>query len=406
MQYAYTARSIGGETAKGTVLADSPVQAQQQLRQQGLFPLAIAPAASRAGRVASRSSRRRRVSRKDRMAFTSQLAIMCRSGIDVAGAIQSLARQCANPTLKATLDAVHQDVTSGLAFSAALRNQADVFGEAYVASITAGEASGRLADVLARLAAMERAEVRLVSTRRALLAYPLVLIAVSSLVILGLMFFVLPEFANVFDQFGMPLPVITQVLLGISTELRRRWWLWVVLAPALVVGLGVWRRSPAGRRFVDGLLLSAVLVRDVTRSILTGRSFRLLGIMLESGVPLVDALRLTRSSIANTRFRELFDRLENDVLNGRPLAEGLASAPFVPGGAAEMIATAERTGTLSMVAEIIGEYYEDEGETRLRELATMIEPIIIVVMGIVVACVVLAVMLPMFDFASFAQHGA
>jgi type II secretory pathway component PulF len=406
MQYAYTAKSIRGETAKGTVVADSPAQAQQQLRQQGLFPMALVPAASRNGRMASiRAPRRRRVSRKELMAFTSQLAIMTRAGIDVAGAIQSLARRCGNPALRAALDGVHENVMSGMAVSAALRNQGDVFGEAYVASIAAGEASGRLPEVLGRLAAMARAEVRLQSTRRALLAYPIVLVVVSVLVILGLMFFVLPEFANVFDQFGMPLPVITRILLGISFQLRWRWWLWAVVAAAAVLGFGVWRRSPAGRGFWDQMMLDAVLIRDVTRSVLTGRSFRLLGIMLESGVPLVEALRLTRSSIQNSRFRALFGRLEEEVLSGRPLAEALATAPFVPGGASEMIATAERTGTMAMVTQIVGEFYEEEGETRLRELATMIEPIIIVVMGIVVACVVLSVMLPMFDFASFAQHG-
>jgi type II secretory pathway component PulF len=144
----------------------------------------------------------------------------------------------------------------------------------------------------------------------------------------------------------------------------------------------------------------------VTRSLLTGRAFQLLGIMIESGVPLIEALRLARSSLQNSLFRELFDRLERDVLNGRPLAEALAAAPFVPGGATEMVATAERTGTLGMVTQVVGAFYEEEGETRLRELATMVEPLVIILMGIVVAAVVLSVMLPMFDFATLAQQGA
>ncbi len=403
-QFAYTAKSIGGETAQGLLTADTLVQAQQQLRQQGLFPVSLAPASAR---NATEPSRRggRRVSRKDRMAFTSQLAIMAKAGIDIAGALQSLARQCRNPVLKATLEAVHGDVLSGKPVSVALRNQSQVFGEAYVASIAAGEASGQLPEVLGRLAAMERAEVRMQSTRRALLAYPIVLSSVSGMVILGLMFFVLPQFAGIFDQFGMPLPAITEALLGISRELRARWWLWIGLAAASVVGGSAWRRSAAGQRAWDHLMLHGVLVREVTRAVLTGRAFRLLGIMLESGVPLVEALRLARSSIRNALFRALFDRLEADVLNGCPLAGALAEAAFVPAGAAEMIATAERTGTLGMVTQTIGEFYEEEGETRLRELATLIEPLIIVVMGVVVACVVLSVMLPMFDFATLAQHG-
>jgi type II secretory pathway component PulF len=125
--------------------------------------------------------------------------------------------------------------------------------------------------------------------------------------------------------------------------------------------------------------------------------------MLDSGVPLLEGLRLTRSSIGNRLFRSLFDQLEADVLNGRGLAPALTKVEFLPSGAAEMIMTGERTGTLAMVSQVMGEFYEEEGESRLRELATLIEPLIIIVMGVVVAFVVLSVMLPLFDFATIAQ---
>lgn len=401
MQFAYTAKSMQGEAARGILTADTLAQAQQLLRQQGLFPISVAAA----GRVAAQPRRRgRRVSRKELMAFTSQLAIMTKAGIDVAGAVQSLARQSENPVLRTTLENVHADILAGKPFSVSLKNQSHVFGEAYVASVSAGEASGRLADVLSRLAAMQRAEVRAVAGRRAMLAYPLVLSVVAGAVVLGLLFFVLPQFADIFDQFEMTLPVITQVLLAIAGELRARWWLWIGLAGLATTGLTVWRRSPSGQRLCDQWLLNGPMVGGVTRATITGRAFRLLGLMLESGVPLVEALRLTRASLPNRLFRELFDLLEKEVLNGRPLAESLATASFVPSGATEMIATAERTGTLDTVTQIIGEHYEEEGESRLRELATMVEPAIIVVMGVVVACIVLAVMLPMFDFATLGQH--
>jgi len=408
MRFNYRAKSIQGETASGVLVADTLALAQQQLRQQGLFPLSLAPAAETAARVRSIALPlgRRRVARKDLMAMTSQLAIMTKAGIDVAGAIQSLARQCPNPALKQALEGVHQNIMSGKPVSAALKNQKHVFGEAYVASVAAGEASGRLAEVLSRLAAMERAELKQQAARRALMAYPLVLAVVSALVILGLMFFVLPQFAGVFDQFGMTLPTITQVLLGISHELRSRWWLWIGIGLAAGIGFRAWLKSPAGKQTWDRFLINGAVIRSVTRSMTTGRAFRLLGIMIDSGVPLIEALRLTRSSISNSLFRDLFDHLEQEVLNGRPLAEALATAPFVPNGATEMVSTAERTGTLGMVTQVIGEFYEEEGETRLRELATMIEPLVIVVMGVVVASVVLSVMLPMFEFATFAQQGA
>lgn len=406
MQFAYTAKARDGGAATGVVTAESLPQAQKQLRQQGLFVLSVTAAAGGSGPAARRLSwRRGRVSRKELVAFTSQLAIMSKAGIDIAGAIHSLQRQTAGAALKATLDSVYQDVVGGKPFSAALGNHLEVFDQAYVASVAAGEASGRLPEVLARLAAIQRGELRTRSARRALLAYPIILSAVAGLVVLGLMFFVLPQFAEVFAQFDMDLPWITQSLLALSQELRFRWWLWSGLAVAAVAGLMTFRARPAGRRILDRLVVNAVWIRDVTRALMTGRAFRLLGIMIESGVPVVEGLRLTRSSIRNSLFRELFENLERDVLNGRGLSEALAAAPFVPSGAAEMVATAERTGTLGEVAQVIGEYYEEEGETRLRELTTVIEPLIIVGMGLVVACMVMSVMLPMFDFATLAQRG-
>jgi type II secretory pathway component PulF len=340
------------------------------------------------------------------MAFTSQLAIMSKAGLDIAGAINSLQRQAVSPALKEPLGGVYQDVVGGKAFSVALANHVEVFGQAYVASVAAGEASGRLPDVLGRLAAIQRNDLRLRSTRRALLAYPMILSVVAGAVVLGLMFFVLPQFAGVFEQFDMDLPWITQVLLAVSVELRARWWLWIGLVVAAVSGLLAFRSHPVGRRMLDRFVLHAVWIGDVARALMTGRAFHLLGIMIESGVPVVEGLRLTRSSLGNSLFRQLFENLERDVLNGQGLSGALAAAPFVPSGAAEMVATAERTGTLGSVAQVIGEYYEEEGESRLRELTTMIEPLIIVGMGLLVACIVLSVMLPMFDFASLAQRGS
>ena len=150
-------------------------------------------------------------------------------------------------------------------------------------------------------------------------------------------------------------------------------------------------------------MLNTIVIRDITRAFYIGRTFRLLGLMIESGVPLLEGLQLTRNAVRNSLYRELFDDLEESILNGRGLASSLIKAGFVPPVAAEMVLTAERTGTLGMVTELMGEHYEEEGETKLRELATMLEPLIIVAMGVIVATIVMAVMLPMFDIATLAR---
>jgi type II secretory pathway component PulF len=297
-------------------------------------------------------------------------------------------------------------VLGGNALSEAMKRYQRVFGEAFVASIAAGEASGRLPDVLNQLVRLQRSDLRLRNSLRTILAYPILLSTVSLLVISGLVLFVLPSFAGVFEQYEMPLPALTSYLLAISGVLRSHLWLWSGLAIAAIAGLTALRYSVAGQRLWDGLALNMILVRDVTRALLIGRTCRLLGIMIDSGVPLLECLRLTRSAVRNSLYRDLFSRLEEDVTNGRSLADGLLSAEFVPSAAAEMIVTAERTGALSTVTDLIGQHYEEEGEGKLRELITILEPLLIVAMGIIVATVVLSVMLPMFDMATFAQNAS
>jgi type II secretory pathway component PulF len=250
---------------------------------------------------------------------------------------------------------------------------------------------------------MLRSEMRLRNRVRTLMAYPLVLSTVSLAVLCGLVFFVLPTFAGIFGDYDIPLPVLTQMLIDLSSELRARFYIYIPLFVASIVAFVMFKRSSLGRRMWDAFLLNTIVIREASRTLLAGRAFQLLGIMLESGVPLLDGLRMTRAAMRNVFFRELFDALENDILNGRGMGDTLARTRFLPPAAAQMIRTGEKTGSLSMVTQTLGEYYEEEGEVKLRELATILEPAIIIVMGLVVATIVLSVMLPMFDFATLAN---
>ncbi|MFV2066250.1 MAG: type II secretion system F family protein, partial [Pirellulales bacterium] len=280
-----------------------------------------------------------------------------------------------------------------------------VFNGTYVASVAAGEASGQLADVLAQLAALLRGQMKLANSVRAMLAYPVMLTGVSSLVLMALLLFVLPKFETIFSDFDAPLPVITRFLMVISTELRSRYWFWGPAVLALAAGTAFFLRSKTGRSLWDHAMLHWYLLRDVTRSLLIGRTCRLLGIMTDAGVPLLESLALARNSVKNSLYRQLFSRLEEDVLNGRGLATAFLESDFVPGAAAEMVVTAEKTGTLAAVTRMIGEHYEEEGEARLKEVVAVMEPAITVVMGLVVGIIVMAVMLPLFDLSSVAKGG-
>ena len=341
-----------------------------------------------------------RVRRRDVANFTSQLAIMTRTGVDIAGALDTLVRQRRQDAFREVLEDVKNRVLGGSPLSESLALHENVFGMTYVASVAAGEKSGRLPDVLHQLATLLRGEMKLRNSVRAMLAYPVILTIVSSLVLTAMVLFVLPKFEKVFDDFDAPLPVLTRFLLGVSEQLRGRGWLWCPLLVGGIVGFAVLVRSSSGRRIWDYVTLHLVVLRDVTRSLMIGRTCRLLGIMIESGVPLLESLRLARGAVSNTLYRGLFDQLEHDVLNGRGLATALSSNEFVPIAAAEMITTAENTGTLGPVAQMVGQHFEEEGEAKLREVVAIAEPLLTVLLGLGVAVIVLSVMLPLFDLSS------
>lgn len=403
MQFAYTAKTTAGEIQTGRLTAADVESVKRTLREQNLFVIDVQKGTGKSVWKSVFEPRRTKLNKRDLLSVTTQLAIMTRSGVDLASAYESLALQSRNPTLRRVLGQIHQDLTGGRSVSESLKAQAGVFGEAYVASVAAGEAAGKVPEVLSRLAQLERTEIRIRGSIRTLLAYPILLAGVSSLVVLGLVGFVLPQFQGIFTQFEIPLPKLTMLVVAASNTLRERVWIWLPVAGALFVGLIASRHVESGRKWWDSAMLNTVFIRDITRAFYIGRTFRLLGLMIESGVPLLEGLRLTRNAIRNSLYRELFDDLENAILNGRGLANSLISAGFVPPVAAEMVLTAERTGTLAMVTQLMGEHYEEEGEAKLRELATILEPIIIVVMGIIVATIVMSVMLPMFDIATLAK---
>jgi type II secretory pathway component PulF len=347
--------------------------------------------------------RKNRVPKAEIADMTAQLAIMTQSGLDLSSALSSLANQCERPALAAVLRDINELVHSGNTLSEALRLYPEVFDGAYVATVAAAEASGRMAEVLKQLAEMQRSEIRLRQSIKGLLTYPVLLTVISFSVISILVVFVLPRFAEIFAQYEVALPVLTRMMLGLATEMKVRWWLWLpVMAGCLAAALA-WRMTDGGRRRIDQWLLHVAVFRTVTRPLLTGRTCSLMGLLLQSGVPLLDSLRLCRNAVGNRVYKDLLTDVCDSVINGHGMGPALAEAEIVPQSAREMLITGERTGNLSEVSQLLGAYYEEEAETRMKQVVRLLEPLITVVMGAIVAIVVLSVMLPIFDLSSVAH---
>jgi type IV pilus assembly protein PilC len=410
MNFAYTAKSFSGSASNGMIVADTDADARQQLKQQGLFVLSL-----KLGRGAPRSSIARPakagaiaairgVSRSEVMMLTSQLAIMTRSGVDLAESIDSLATTVRNPQLAQALTAIHESLKEGVQLSVALAAWPGIFDEVFVTSIRAAEASGKMADVLDRLSTMLRVETRIRSTVVGALTYPAVLITVSSFVLVAIVFFVLPQFAKVFADIGVVPPVTTSFLLAVGAFAQSH--SLAVIFGVVATGIAVTAGSQhkAFKSMLHMLWLNNPLTRTAARSLTTGRVFRLLGSMLQSGIPLHETLQLCANSVGSPQFRNLMQLLIDEVTLGHMIGPALNRSPFLPKGAAQMIMTAERTGQLSSVFEMTGEYYEQEGERQLQNRIKLLEPAVILVMGALVGFIVGSVMLPLFEFSSASAH--
>ncbi len=349
------------------------------------------------------SRRLPKISQAEIVHLTTQLAIMLRSGVDLTSALESLARQVEQDQVKEVLLAIHDDVMSGRSFSEGLSRFEFIFGQSYVASVSAGEASGKMWPVLQQLANLRGNTLKLKQKVKTMMAYPIALTSISGIVVLALMFGVLPQFAKIFDTYDVELPLVTRVLLGFSSELTNRFWLWLPLFGLVLFAAMKLMVSEFGKRAWDQFVLDSFLLKDVSRSLLIGQTSRLLGLLIESGVPLLESLGLVRQSVSNRRYRKLFEDLEESVLIGNGLGNFLTQADFVPRSAAEMIMTAEKTGSIAGVTQLVGSHYAEQGEEKLRNLTAYLEPVITIVMGVVVATIVMAVALPMFDMVTLAK---
>ncbi len=397
IDFAYTAKRVTGEAAKGIITADSVAHARELLRGEGLFPMSVVSGALGAVTVRRPARRGGKVRKADLLMLTSQLSIMSRSGVDLADALKGVAEECTNPILQTALEAIYEDVASGVTVSASLQKHSQIFGETYVVAIQAAEASGQMSEVLDRLTKLLRYEIRLNNTIRGIMTYPLILFGVAFLVSCALVLFVLPQFASVFEDMGKPVPPSTQILLDFSVFVRS--YFLYIIPVAIVMCIGGWRamKTDSFKTIFDTVVMNIKGLGPAVQSLSAGRMFTLMGTMLQSGIPLLDALGLCRTASGNRLLQRLFGKLEEDVMNGRGISAGLSTATCIPSGASQMISTAERSGRLAEVIQTVGEFYEEEGERQIKTAVKFLEPAIILTMGVFVSFIVMSVMLPLLD---------
>jgi type IV pilus assembly protein PilC len=394
MTFQYKVRDPLGKLHEGTVEASSLEDATQQLRREGFQVLELQEGDGDLGSLFPR-----RVTRAEIMYATNQLAVMVDTGISLSAALQGIFAQEQNPTLRKVLKDLNTSVEGGEDFSKALGRYPHLFDRTYISLVKASEATGLLGPMLERVSTYLRKEIETRGKVRAAMAYPTVMLVLAVFVTIFLLTFVMPKFTPLFSSKGMKLPTPTIVMMVISDSLLNYWWGWIAGSVAAVAGFIISRRTPGGRMFWDRLKIDLPLLGPMNRKVIISRSIRTLGTMLSSGIPVLDALELAAEVAGNYYYEKLWRSVSDRVVAGDQVCDSLSGSPLFPPMLVQMISAGEQTGKLGGVLERVSNYYDQEVETSLKAVTSIIEPIMISVMGVIVGTIGLALLLPVFSLS-------
>ena len=407
MKLAYEAFDQAGRSVTDTIDADGTTEATELLRRKGLYVTRIdetdessAGRARPGGMKPGPGKRLRNIS-----SFARQLHVLIASGTTLVPALSALARQAGNERWRGVLQQLRDEVEQGVSLSAAMKDQPHDFDPITRSLVAAGESGGNLEAMLDRLAALKRKQLHVYRLVVGSLTYPILLIFVSLGVLTLLMMFVLPRFTMMFDMLDAPLPPSTQALVLISELLRSFWWALLIAIIGVCVGIKMFLRSVTGKRSVDWALIHFPLIGPVMRSLVTARIVRLLGVLLDSHVSLLEALSLTREAAGNVYYRELVTTAEEAATRGDALSSALAKTDLISPSVLEAIRGGEQSGQMGTLMCTIADFQDEDNEVIVRSLTTVIGPLILIMLGLVVGFVAISLFLPLFDLTSMTSPG-
>ena len=396
--FEYSALDVRGRARTGTLTADSAIDARELLRKRQLLPVKLEPAL-----VSTTTALAGRFSTKDLVMFTRQLSTLAATA-PLEEALRTIAGQSDRRGVRRVVGGVHAQVLEGFRLAEAMGAQGKAFPPLYRAMISAGESSGALPEILERLAELLERQQQVRGKLVASLVYPAALTITAIGVVTALMVFVVPKVVEQFDSMGRELPWITRAVIGISDFSREWGWLAVVmLVAAGVVVARVLRRDAARMRF-DRRLLGVPLLGRILRDLHAARMARTLAIMLGSGLPLVDGLRITARTVHNRVLRQATEAMADAIHEGSSLSSAMRHAAVFPPTLLYMASSGENGGRLAPMLERAADYLEREFDTFTNASMSLLEPAIIIVLGGVVGLIVLSILLPILQFNSMALH--
>lgn len=403
MKLAYKGFSRTGQPVADVIDAQDVTDATEILRRQGVYVTEVteskgdqaAPAPRGGGSGFGKGKRLKLVAM-----FMRQMHVLVATGTPLAESLAALERQATDVNWRGIIAEVRGRVEQGVSLATAMQAHPKYFNAVCLGLIAAGEAGGNLDVMLERLAVLSRKQVHVRSSIIGAMIYPALLTTVAIGVLMTLMLFVLPRFAALFATLDTPLPPTTKILMTLSDLTRAYWW----TSPAIIGGLvfGGWTvlKTPAGKRALDRGIIAAPQFGPIVRSFETAKVTRLLGILLQGRVPLLDALELTRDSASNYYYSQLLVKAADAVTRGDALASAFADARLISPSVCEAVRSGEKSGQLGTLLTTISDFLDEENEVTLRSLTSIIEPIILIVLGLLVGFIAMSMFMPLFDLTA------
>jgi type IV pilus assembly protein PilC len=429
-RFEYIALDSRGQQSEGVIEASSANDAVGQLRQAGFFPTSVleegkggAPAAKsskktqkaireaaapRAKKKGGGLFQRKSVNSKTLMIFTRQLATLIDAGLPLLRGLTVLAKQEKDPVLSQTINSLADSVQGGSTFSESMAQHPRIFNKLYINMVKAGEVGGVLELVLQRLAEFQEKAQKIKNKVVSAMAYPVIVLLIAVAIMLFLLAFIVPKFEQIFkDMLGnKPLPAITQLVIGASAFIKSQWYILFGLVVLAVVGFNILSGSPAGRQLLDRLALRIPLFGDLSRKSSISRFSRTLGTLVTSGVPILQALNITRDTAGNAVVADAVTKVHDAVKEGESIVQPLEASGVFPPMVISMVDVGEETGQLPEMLLKIAEVYDDEVDNAVEGLTSLLEPIMIVLLAVIVGTIVIALFMPLISIIQGMQGAA
>ncbi|MBI2815665.1 MAG: type II secretion system F family protein [Acidobacteria bacterium] len=386
-----------GEVLKRVESAASENELRDRYAQQGFFIYSIRRRAS-VGGLAKTAPAKKKVKVAEFLTFNQQFVTLIRAGLPIVKSLELLSGQLAHPSLRIIIQEVRESVKSGSLLSEAFRAQG-IFPEIYTTSLMAGEKSGNLEEVLERYIQYQRMALSVKKRLIASLVYPALLVAMVLIMVTFLVTYVIPNFAELYRSMARDLPPLTRGLIAFTDAFKKYQIALMILVVGTVVGVLIWRSTEKGAESLDRLKMNLPLVGMIWIKHQVAQFSRILATLLSGGIPVVQALETAGQSVTSPLLRHSLDSAGRQVREGRPLSQGLSDSGFFPELAIEMVQVGESSGALPQMLSSVADFYEEDVSTSLAAMLTLIEPAILIIMGVVVATVLIALYLPIFSLA-------